>query len=78
MNAMQWSLVALGFALPSYLFMRWLRWNTRLPIFGRAQDVRKVMRRQTQYDVEAAVEEALSSARLESVAGSGGPASRVS
>ncbi len=59
MNAMQWSLVFLGYLVLLYWTLRWLRWTTFVPIPGRAQDVRAICRRQTALDVDHAVAEAL-------------------
>ncbi len=56
MNAVQIVLCAAGVAVLGYLALRWLRWHTRLPIPGREQDVRSVMRQQVEHDVALAWE----------------------
>jgi len=58
-NWFQWLLCGVGAFVPGYLFLRWLRWNTFVPVPGRAQDVSAVCRRQSAVDVEQAVEEAI-------------------
>lgn len=72
MNALRWTLVILGWLVIIYWILRVLRWSTYVPIPGRQQDVRAVCRRQAQWDIEAAVAEALQSARLETSARSEG------
>jgi len=63
MTVLGWTLIGLGYVYLIACVLKWLRINTRLPLPGRAQDVRALCRQQTRIDVETAVAEALRAER---------------
>ena len=72
MTALGWTLMALSWLALGYMSVKWIRFNTHIPIPGREQDVRSIARSSVRLDVEDAVQQALESARLKNVARSGG------
>ena len=72
MTVLGWTLIGVSWLVLGRYALKWMRWTLRLPIPGRAQDVRAICRHQASWDVEDAVAAALLSARLETSARSGG------
>jgi len=72
MTVLGWTLIGVSWLVLGRYALKWLRWTLRLPIPGRAQDVRAICRRQSSWDVDAAVVDALKSARLKTAARSEG------